>query len=576
MKQWLPVLFLFAATVLLLFFNLSNLGLTDPEEGSNAETAREMVESGDWTTPTLNGEPRFSAPPFVYWLMSAAYRVLGVSEMAARVPSAVCMTSLILLQYWFLSTTRGPFIALVGSLMLLLNIEMVAIGRLALTDSALILFTTVSLYAFWRGLHGEGTQRHAFLAFYVGMAIGMLTKGLIGVVVPLLGIIPYLIVTHRWKQFGRRGFPLVGLLIFALVALPWYGAMLWIHGSSYLVSVKPDTAGRFFDVMSGHGGTIFLYLPVLFFGFFPWSGFLPAALFGIWREWREARCSTPKDNDCKPSPQELELFAALWLIAASVCFILFTLRLPYDIGPLYPAAAILVASYWSRCLKEPGTPGLRISLWTLMLFGFALGLILIASPLFYAMYIEQISMQYPAARAVEPGIGSTAAGFVLIIGVGIVGYFGLVEHRRAGAFWAAGVTIATAMLIVIVIMLPHFNTYFIAPPQELAYVAGVNLQPHDQLILYGLPQPSLLFYAQRHAAMIQPGKEDTMKPHIAGPGQTMILLPSRLKSKLPSEAAGFSPILERYGYALLANEPMVKLPPRPMQPQTIPPNPHGL
>jgi 4-amino-4-deoxy-L-arabinose transferase-like glycosyltransferase len=574
LKQWFPVLFLLAAAILLLFLNLGNLGFIDPDEGGNAETAREMVESGDWTTPTLNGEPRFSTSPFVYWIISAAYRVLGLSEIAARAPSAVCMATLILLQYWFLTSTRGTFIALVGSLVLLLNIEMVAIGRLALTDSTLILFTTVSLYAFWRGLHGEGMQRHAFLVFYVGMAIGMLTKGLIGVVVPLLSTIPYLIVTHRWKQFWRRGLPIVGLLIFALVALPWYGAMLWIHGSSYLVSMKADIAGRFFDVT--HDGTIFFYLPVLFFGFFPWSGFLPAALFGIWKKWREARRSTPKNNDGKPGPQELELFAALWLIAASVFFILSAPRLPHGIGPLYPAAAILVASYWSRCLKEPGTPGLRASLWTLMLLGFALGLILIASPLFYATYIEQISTQYPAARAVEPGIGPTAAGFVLIIGVGIVGYFGLVEHRRAGAFWAAAVTIAAAMLIVIVIMLPHFSKYFIAPPQELAYVAGVNLQPYDQLILYGLPHPSLLFYAQRQAAMIKPGEEDKIKPHIAGPGQTMILLPSRLKSKLPAEAAGFSPILERYGYALLANEPMVKPPPKPMNPPTIPPNPHGL
>jgi 4-amino-4-deoxy-L-arabinose transferase-like glycosyltransferase len=460
--------------------------------------------------------------------------------------------------------------------MLLLNIEMVAIGRMALTDSALILFTTASLYGFWLGLHGEGKQRHAFWLFYIGMAIGMLTKGPIGLVVPLLGSIPYLIVTHRWKQFWRRGFPILGLLIFALIALPWYGTMLWIHGSSYLASAKADTVGRFFNVIDGHGGTIIFYLPILFFGFFPWSGFLPAALFGVWKEWREARRSTPKDNDRKPGPQELELFAALWLLGVFVFFTLSATRLPHYIGPLYPAAAILVASYWSRCVKEPGTPGLRASLWTLMLLGFAMGLILIASPLLHATYIEQITKEFPVARAVETGIGPTAAGFVLIIGVGIVGYFGLAEHRRAGAFWAAAVTIVVVMLIVIVIMLPHFSKYFIDPPHELAYVAGVNLQPHDQFIIYGPPKPSLLFYAKRQAVMIKPGEEDKMSPHIAAPGRTMILLPSRLKSKLPPEAAGFSPILERYGYALLANEPMVKLPPRPMNPPTIPPNPHGL
>jgi hypothetical protein len=124
--------------------------------------------------------------------------------------------------------------------------------------------------------------------------------------------------------------------------------------------------------------------------------------------------------------------------------------------------------------------------------------------------------------------------------------------------------------------LPHFSKYFIDPPHELAYIAGVNLQPSDHFIIYGTPKPSMLFYAKRRAVMIEPGEEDKMKPHLAGPGRTMILLPSRLKPQLPAEAAGFSPILERYGYTLLANEPMVKLPPKPMSQPTIPPNPHGL
>jgi 4-amino-4-deoxy-L-arabinose transferase-like glycosyltransferase len=575
-KKWLPLLPLLAAAMLLLFLNLGTVGLTDCDEGANAEAAREMVASGDWITPTLNGEPHFANPVLIYWLMSEAYRVFGINEFAARVPSALFMVALILTQYWFLTAMRGAFIGLVGSLMLLLNIEMVAIGRMALTDSILIFFTTASLYGFWLGLHGEGKQRWAFWLFYIGMAIGMLIKGPIGIVVPLLGSIPYLCVTHRWTQFWRNGFPIVGLLVLGLIVCPWYGAMLWIHGSSYLASAKADTVGRFFSVVDGLGGTVLFYFPILFCGFFPWSGFLPAALLYVWKEWRETRRSTPTGHDRPPRPQELELFAALWLIGVGVFCMLSATRLPHSIGPLFPAAALLVASYWRQCVGEPATRGLRTSVWILMLLGFALGLTLITSPLLYSTYIEQVAKEFPAARAVDLGAGPTAAGFVLIIGVGIVGYFGLAEHRRAGAFWAAAGTIVVVMLIVIVIMLPHFSKYFIDPPHELAYVAGVNLQSHDQLILYGPPRPSLLFYARRRAVMIQPGKEDAMTPSVVGPERTMILLATRLKSQLPGQAATFSPILERYGYSLLANEPMITLPPRPTSPPTIPPNPHGL
>ena len=258
--------------MLLLFVGLGQLGFTDRDEGSNAEAAREMVESGDWITPTLNGEPRFAKPVFIYWLMSGAYHMMGVSEFTARFPSALFLVLLIVLQYAFLSFTRNAFIGLLGGLMLLLNIEMIAIGRMALTDSVLIFFTTLSLFGFWIGLHGHGRQRHAFWLYYIGMALGMLTKGPIGLVVPLLGSLPYLIVTRRWKQFWSNGFPLFGLTVFALIALPWYGAMFSIHRARYSASAQADTVGRFFNIIGGHGGTLVFYFPILFFGFFPWSG----------------------------------------------------------------------------------------------------------------------------------------------------------------------------------------------------------------------------------------------------------------------------------------------------------------
>ena len=138
-----------------------------------------------------------------------------------------------------------------------------------------------------------------------------------------------------------------------------------------------------------------------------------------------------------------------------------------------------------------------------------------------------------------------------------------------------GATIALVALVAIQIVLPRFSRYFIGPPQELAYVAGVNLGPGDRLILYGPPKPSLMFYARRRAVLIKPGQEQDLLPHLAQPGRTMLLLPSRLKPKLPPEGAGLQVILERFGYSLLANEPMVPgLPAVP--PASRPVNPHGM
>src|SRR5437867_12420741 len=152
----LPNLVLLLCLAGLLFFSgLGSMGLTDRDEGRNAEAGREMFETGDWISPTFNYEPRYAKPVFLYWLMSLSYRLFGVSEFAARLPSALFGVALILLQYLFLTRVRGPLLGLFGGLMLLLNIELVAIGRMALTVSVLIFFTILALVGFWLGLHGS-------------------------------------------------------------------------------------------------------------------------------------------------------------------------------------------------------------------------------------------------------------------------------------------------------------------------------------------------------------------------------------------------------------------------------------
>lgn len=567
--------FILVLTGLLFFLGLGDLGLTDRDEGSNAEAAREMVESGDWITPTLNGEPRFAKPAFLYWMIGGTYRLFGVSEFTARLPSALFGLGLILLQYWFLDRARpqAPTLGFLAALMLLLNVEVVAIGRLVLTDSVLIFFTTLALFGFWLGFHGAGKARRYLWLLYIGMALGTLTKGPIGFAVPLLAIVPYLTLTHRWRRFWQTGFPLAGPLLFLALALPWYGMMLAIHGVRYTASAQADTVGRFLNVIGGHGGTLFFYVPVLLFGFFPWSGFLPVALYQGLRNWRGYWADRRADKG--EGPEELELFASLWIVATFLFFSASATRLPHYIGPLFPAAALLTAIYWHRHRENQTAPGLRASLRLLIVTGSLLGLVLAASPSLYAHFADKMTKEFPMALQVSPGAGLPAAGYILIVGTALVGYLGLARERRGAAFWAAAGSILLVLLVSLQVTVPRFSQYFVSPPQELAFTAGVNLGPDDRLILYGPPRPSLIFYAKRKAILIKPGEEAKMRPHLAQPGRTMIVMPSRLKPQLPPEAKDYQVILERYGYSLLSNEPMVEgLPDKP--PVQIPRfGPHG-
>ncbi len=285
----LLLLALLALSGLLFFLGLGDMGLTDRDEGRNAEAGREMFESGDRLTPTFNGELRVAKPAFIYWLMEQSYRLFGVNEFAARFPSALFGVGLILIHYLFLVHQRDQTVALFGGLMLLLNLEILGLGRMALTDSVLIFFTTASLYGFWLGLHGEGGVRRWIWAFYIGMALATLTKGPVGFAVPIIAAALYLTWTRRWRQYWQKGVPLAGMLLFILLAAPWYAAMFLVHGDAYAAGAKAHTIGRFLSPMEGHEGTIFFYLPVLLLGFFPWSALLPVPLYHTFKNWHEAQ-----------------------------------------------------------------------------------------------------------------------------------------------------------------------------------------------------------------------------------------------------------------------------------------------
>jgi 4-amino-4-deoxy-L-arabinose transferase-like glycosyltransferase len=554
----LLILALLLLSGLLFFLGLGDMGLTDRDEGRNAEAGREMFDSGDRLTPTFNGELRVAKPVFLYWLMDQSNRLFGVNEFAARFPSALFGVGLILIQYLFLVRQRDRTVALFGGLMVLLNLEVLALGRMALTDSVLIFFTTASLYGFWLGLHGQGGVRRWIWMFYIGMAAATLTKGPVGFAVPLITMALYLTWTRRWGDYWQRGAPLAGMLLFILLTTPWYAAMFLVHGDAYATSAKAHTIGRFLAPMEGHNGTIFFYLPVLLLGFFPWSALLPVPLYRTFKDWYLIRRARSKQDPSGTS--ELDLFAALWVVGVFVFFTASSTRLPHYIGPLFPAAALLAASYWSRCLQDPTTKGIRGSIHLMMGVGYLLAIGFACLPTLYTTYASKMLREFPLAGQVDLGIGPYLVAALLLLGMTLVGYLGLNDERRGGAFWAAGGSLAGLVLIVIVIAVPHINRYVVAPPQELAYAAGLNLDRQDQFIAYGTLRPSFVFYARRKTLFVPIGEEDKIRAALKETTRVMILLPESAQSKLPVEAQGLVPILKRYGYVLLANQPMVTIP----------------
>lgn len=564
---------LLALCGILFFWNLGALGLTDRDEGRNAEAGREMLETGDWMSPTFNYEPRYAKPVLVYWLMSASYKTFGVSEFAARFPSALFGLGLVLMLYLFLTRLRDANTGLLGALMLALNLQMIGLNRMALTDSVLIFFTTLSLFAFWLGFQTTRERRPWMWVYYAAMGIATLAKGPVGFLVPLIVVALYLSLTKQWRSFWQEGRPLAGTALTILIALPWYAGMWWLHGSEYTAAAQANTVGRFLKPMEGHSFGFLFYIPVLLLGFFPWSGWLLFAWPQTYKSWRAARKTEVTSETSSefadpstviPAPSQadkLDWFAAAWIFATFVFFTLSSTRLPHYIGPLFPAAAILTASYWSRCVREPSTRGANASVHLVMWLGFVLAGTMACLPWIYdTVLASKLTKDYPLATQLSLGSGPYVAATVLLVGMGLVGLFGLSDTRRGAAFWAASGSLFGVVLVLMVFVLPAANRYFVAPQQELAYAAGLNLAPGEQLIAYGATRPSTAFYARRKVLFVGSGEEEKLRTALNQPGRTMILLPESFVDKLPGDLKNYQPILKRYGYLLLASEPMVNIP----------------
>ena len=533
---------------------MGTLGLTDRDEGSNAEAAREMLETGDWISPTLNYEPRYAKPALVYWLISGSYSLFGINEFAARLPSAVSGLCVVLLQYAFVYRWLGAPLALLSSLMLLLNMEFLAINRMVLTDPELVIFTTLAGYSCWQALQAPTqSSRRWFVIFYVAMGFGMLVKGPVGIIIPLVGVIPYLTLTRQWKYFWQKGFPVLGIGLVLLVAAPWYLAMFNIHGEAYWAAAQANTTGRFMNPMEGHGGTFFFYVPVLLLGFFPWSAFLPSVLYHSLKRWK----AYWNEEGCGTQEQNLEFFLSLWVVGLLVFFTLSATRLPHYIYPLYPASAILVALWWKRFHEMIVPPDWRMARRLLLGIGYVLGIAIVAAPPIFHQFIKQIAKEFPAAVHVDFGWFPTIMGLVIVLGtMGIQQCLGS-ETKRS---WAVG--IAAGMMVIFGVLLvkgaiPVYHMYFIEPPQQLAAIAGYNLGEDDRLLQVGRKRPSLSFYAQRKVHFLGPHDEKEWQEHLGAPGKKMIILQTPLRRDIPEAVSDWNVVLEHGGFSLLSSEPLL-------------------
>jgi 4-amino-4-deoxy-L-arabinose transferase-like glycosyltransferase len=215
-EQTLKYLILLLLIALTLFsLGLTNHGLWSADEPRVAEIGREMAISGDWVVPTLNQRPFLEEPPFYYGVLALTFKIFGVSDRVVAIPSALFGLAAVIATFFIGNLLFGPRVALLSALILATGGEYFRVAHTVIVDSALTLFIICTMGLFAAGYLTESTRRKLFyyVLSYVFAGLAFYTKGFIGIVIPGLAILSFLVADKNLKEFSRCGYG-SGLLSF--------------------------------------------------------------------------------------------------------------------------------------------------------------------------------------------------------------------------------------------------------------------------------------------------------------------------------------------------------------------------
>ena len=234
-----------------------------------------MLSDGDWTIPHLNGVPYLEKPPLYFWLTALAFRVIGPSEWATRLPSALASLGTVVLTWRIGRRLYGARAGLFAGIAVATVVGNALYVRKASTDQLFVFCLTLAMYGFLRDAERADRGRARFLLFYLGAALGVLTKGFIGVVFPLLIVGIGMIVGRRlsWRELNLAR----GALVFAAIVVPWHALVAWRSPTLFWFYTVDNQLLRFFDargyVEDDVSSSSWAFVVASFIWAFPWSVF---------------------------------------------------------------------------------------------------------------------------------------------------------------------------------------------------------------------------------------------------------------------------------------------------------------
>jgi 4-amino-4-deoxy-L-arabinose transferase-like glycosyltransferase len=570
-RQYAPrsIALIILAWAVLQLGGLFSPGLLDDVDSIYIQIAREMLQRHDFVTPTIDGIRFFDKPPLMYWMAAGSMRVFGIHDWAARLPLALGMLALLFAVYAlglrFFRTISPPAhpdrAALYAALAMATSIGPYLYTRFYIPDILVALWMTLAVHLFLIALDRLDEGRSCLLpmlGFAVVLALSVLTKGLIGLVFPVLFVVLYLAIERRLSLLLRLQLP-AATLAFLIVAAPWH-ILAALRNPAIAMPPSlglPTRAGwAWFYLYNEHiarflGRRIphdYGQVPVPIFWLLlvvwliPWAAFLPQAVANAWRTLRSRRVGNTRfDSDADFSHDALQAAgrayqAALTLLLwPTIILGFFTLssRQEYYHLPALPALALLAGALLAAAdlrftSSDPAAPTLPDRARRQALLGSLYGLVPLGTLLFLLCGYLAVTAHAPApgldldsALAPDPALYNLSLGHVFDLTGAAMGFFrgplwmvslcmlllGPGQHllRRRGRTYAANLLLAGAMTGVLLAAHAGLTRFYpILGSKQLALVINAERRPGDIIAIDGelTSGSTLLFYTGQPVMLV--------------------------------------------------------------------------
>ena len=460
------------------FGTLEYRKLIKPDEGRYAEIPREMIANGDWLTPRLNDLKYFEKPPLQYWATATTYTLFGQHQWTSRLwPALTGFFGLLLV--WFAGTRLfGREAGQYAALLLGSSLLYVAIGHINTLDMGVTFFLTLGVVGLLLGQRVDASarsRRNWIYCAWAALALAVLSKGLIGLVLPAATLILYSILQRDLLPWRRINL-VSGLLLFLLIAAPWFILVTKSNPEFFERFFIYEHYTRFSTKELGRYQPWHYFIPVLLAGMLPWTILMFDTLA---RTWKDAVYTSATFNP--------ERFLLIWAVFIYIFFSASGSKLPSYLLPMFPALALLMgkrlAEMHERVLLWQLAPVLLVPI---AILGFAPFTAKLAdSPLKVDMYSDY---------AVWVSVAATVLLLGLLVGIK------LLAHKRKPL---AILIIALSSLVSAQIILSGYST--LARWRSAYHIAEAvrpHIKPSVPLYSVGTYEQTLPFYLNRTFTLV--------------------------------------------------------------------------